>query len=183
MQMDDRLACLGGLLIVLSAPISMFLVMRRTAGARESGVKALWLCSVPLAIAPPITSWLCELLYWHFGLAGVGVAFVVVAPSMAALAMLSARRTFCESDLPCRVSYADFPLKIASALFALTIMAQLACISLGWNVISLPALKPETFPGMASHILTAFLPLTLFYTCLARFVLLRPGERAPLPSP
>ncbi|NOZ21160.1 MAG: hypothetical protein GXP25_08725 [Planctomycetes bacterium] len=170
MRIDSRPACLGGLAVVFVAPFAVFLVSAWQMSAPPDARRALWTCAPIWMVAPPMASWLCELLYWHFGTTGTILAFAVVLP------VLSAVVSWWTVDCLRRGGlwiYCRRPVALILSAFAalwLVHAFQLATVSLSWNIVPLPKVNANSVPASISRLLTAFLPTTFLFVFVTRTV-------------
>jgi len=180
MRMDSRLACLGGLAVVFLAPFSIFLLTTWHMAAPRAARRALWACAPMWMIAPPMASWLCELLYWHFGTTGTILAFALVLPALAAVVVWWSVDSLRRAGL---WTHCTRPLTLILIAFAglwLVHAFQLATISLNWNIVPLPSIQVDSAPASISRLLTAFLPTTLLVVFSARTVVYWGRRAAPV---
>ncbi|MEW6359239.1 MAG: hypothetical protein AB1696_23090 [Planctomycetota bacterium] len=177
MRMDSRLLCLAGLAVVFLGPFVVFIVAAWQMSAPHDARRALWACAPLWMVAPPIASWLCELLYWHLGHTGTVLAFVLVLPALAVIVCWGAMDSMRRAGLWARCRRPVAFIAVTFAVLWLATAFQLAMISLSWNLVPLPKVGADSLPALISRLLTAFLPTTLLLVFLARRVVYL-GRRA-----
>ena len=170
MNIDSRLSCLGGLVVVLIAPLIVLVLVVRQTKAQPGARKALLSCWPILMLVPPMSSWVCEYLYWHLGTTGITLAFAAAVPLIAVITLWWCVGALRDRELWTACQRRRTFLAAGFASCWVVTAWLLVCICLGWDAIGLPAIDASSLPASISQRLTAFLPTTILLVIFGRWV-------------